>query len=290
MKGRTHKVVIAVQIFFLAVFGIVLYKERDSLSRFCRYPFPFILCPVCDYPCFFKPYQWKVALGVVITGIAGGRVFCGTACPVGTVQDSIWGIKSKITRVSMLKQEHVDLILRGIKYIMLVLAVTFSAVKFALAYDVMPRWLLVPALRINLLISQFAGSGYINFWILFIVFTLFLSIVVHRAWCKYICPMGILFAGFNKISLVKFKFNRSTRDNRINEQKKCGECRSSYAKSKDISTFKCSDFMNVCTTGKPLSKLDEGFASLECTRCFKCITACPKNELYLRVVGKTIKK
>ncbi len=299
MKGKFYKIIVGVQIFFLVLFGIILYKERDSLQRFCRYPFPFVLCPICDYPCFFRPYQWKVALGVLLTGIVSGRAFCGIACPVGTIQDGIWNLKSKVASKLRLQDKTVDMVLRAGKYIILVMAIIFSGTRFALAYEIMPDWLMIPALRSMLAIGQIAGIDYINFWVIFLLFTFVIAIIVHRAWCKYLCPMGLLFGVFNKISYFKLRIPMNALTGIIDEKnsvelvgaknslvkkekRKCYDCRKQYSKKKDISTFKCSDFMDVCTTGKPLSKLNEGYTSVECTRCLKCITTCSKNAIYFK--------
>jgi NAD-dependent dihydropyrimidine dehydrogenase PreA subunit len=44
----------------------------------------------------------------------------------------------------------------------------------------------------------------------------------------------------------------------------------------------CRECLKDCTTGKPLSKLEKGFDSVECVRCYSCILACPEGTVKLK--------
>ena len=281
MKEKLKYVPLALKLLFLAITGAVVYHNRETLYRFCRYPFPFIMCPVCDYPCFFKIYRFQeiIVLGATVTGLVGGRVFCGGVCPVGTLQDglnslkrlvlsSFYYLKRKVfsSNVSDSKGSAADFRelqgtlekgLRLLKYPLLLIVLVYSLIRFAMAFDFMPEWGLIPAMRFTLEIRGLAGRGYMNFWLVFLVITFGAGIILHRPWCKYLCPVGLVFAFFNKISFLKIKLEKK-----------------GYA-----GWTKC---LENCTTGKPLDKLEKGFTSVECVRCYDCVLSCPEGAVKIK--------
>ncbi|MCL0083976.1 4Fe-4S binding protein [Dehalococcoidia bacterium] len=281
VKEKLKYVPLASKLLFLAIAGAIVYREREDLHRFCRYPFPFIMCPVCDYPCFFQTYglQLKIVLGAAVTGLVGGRVFCGGICPVGTLQDWLNSLKRLVlslfrslkrsvfsSNVSRSKgasvnwrrlQGTLERGLRLFKYPLLLLVFLYSLIRFAMAFDFMPEWGLIPAMRFTVEIRGLAGRGYMNFWLVFLVVAFGAGIILHRPWCKYLCPYGLLFAFFNKISFLKIKLGKKGCTGRT----------------------KC---LENCTTGKPLSKLEKGFDSMECVRCYDCVLSCPEGAVKIK--------
>ena len=275
---------------FLIIALSILYSGRNTFDRFCRYPIPFILCSICDYPCFFKQYQEPLAIGVVLAGIFKGRIFCGMACPVGTAQDIIYmpaskiykktnlygkinklyrqNILNKINKHNLINKfnirikfnliKKIDQALRFLKYPILIISLAFSAITFARVYDVMPDALLIHALRFTIDVRYFAGRGFENTWHIFLMFAFVGGLFIHRAWCKYLCPAGLLFALTNKLSLFKIKVDR----------KGCTGCK---------------DCLDGCTTGYPYSKLEKGYNSLECVRCDRCIIQCKPNVVNMNI-------
>lgn len=274
MKEKLKKLPLALKVLVFIVLSVIIYRDRASLYRFCRYPFPFIMCPICDYPCFFQTYRLQgiVALSASVTGLVSGRLFCGTSCPVGAVQDWLHSLKrrffsvkipaSKGLRASLGKPEGAfESSLRLLKYPLLLLTIIYSLIRYAQALEFMPEIALVPALILTLQVRGIAGFAYANFWIFFLVVVFGIGLLLHRPWCKYLCPYGLLFAFLNKISFLKIKL----------EKKGCTGCK------------KC---LENCTTGKPLNKLEKGFASVECVRCYDCVLDCPEGAVNLKVAGR----
>ena len=281
VKEKLKYVPLASKLIFMVITGAVIYHDREALYRFCRYPFPFIVCPACDYPCFFQTYrlQLKIILGVTVTGLVGGRVFCGGVCPVGTLQDWLNSLKRLVlssfhslkrlvfpSTVSASKgsaarlrklQRILDRRFRLVKYPLLALVLVYSLIRFAMAFDFMPEWGLIPAMRFTIEIRGLAGRGFMNFWLVFLVVAFGAGIISHRPWCKYLCPYGLVFAFFNKISFLKIKL----------EEKGC------------IGQTKC---LENCTTGRPLDKLEEGFTSVECVRCYDCVLSSPEGAVKIK--------
>ncbi|MBA2124422.1 hypothetical protein B9J78_05780 [bacterium Unc6] len=291
-RSKLKYLLMALQIFFFLVVGLILYRKRELLHRFCRYPFPFIMCPVCDYPCFFQGYRLQeiIKYGAVVTGLIGGRIFCGVACPFGAVQDWFHSLKRRVLSLKVFRsnrpdsRRHLRILksglrlldsgLRFLKYPFFLVVFTYSLIRFALAFDFMPEWGLVPAMTFTMQVRELAGDGHINFWyfslsyVNFVIFFLIIvfgaGLVLHRPWCKYLCPVGLLFAFLNKISFLKISL----------ERKGCTGCR------------KC---LETCTTGKKFSELEQGFVSVECVRCYDCVLTCPEGVVNLKAGGREIR-
>lgn len=274
MKEKLKRLPLVLKLLFMAIIGLILYRDRDSLYRFCRYPFPFIMCPTCDYPCFFHTYRLQgiIALSASVTGLVSGRVFCGLVCPVGSIQDWLHSLKRRFFAIKMLpfkgltatpgkSQGDFEKSLRFFKYPFLLLVLGYSLVRYVQALEIMPEMALVPAMIFTVQVRAIAGAGYINFWLIFLFVVFGIGLLSHRPWCKYLCPFGLVFAFLNKISFLKIKL----------EKKGCTGCK------------KC---LENCTTGQPLNKLEQGFASVECVRCYDCVLTCPEGTVKLKAGGR----
>jgi polyferredoxin len=213
-----------------------------------------------------------------MSGLVVGRVFCGFVCPVGTIQDWLQSFKRRAfsafrylirrgfpskgsapkgsaAKVGKSQEGILGRGLRFLKYPFLLLVVLYALARYALEFDFMPDWGLVPALTFTLELSRLAGPGHIYFVLLFPLAIAFgVGLFWHRPWCKYLCPFGLLFAVFNKISFLRIKVAR----------KGCTGCR---------------ECLKDCTTGQPLSKLEKGFDSIECVRGYSCVLTCPEGEV-----------
>ena len=89
----------------------------------------------------------------------------------------------------------------------------------------------------------------------FLLLTILAAIAVKRPFCRLVCPIGAIYALFNRGSLMRIEFDADTCTN-------CMICR------------------RVCPTDIVAC---ENPNQLECIRCFECVWACPKNSLKIRV-------
>ena len=81
---------------------------------------------------------------------------------------------------------------------------------------------------------------------------LFLSVIVYRPFCQYLCPLGAIYGLFNRFSLLQIHWDE------------------------DLCTS-CAACENAC----PLSlTVQEISRSPECIRCGKCVKACPVSCLH----------
>jgi polyferredoxin len=83
---------------------------------------------------------------------------------------------------------------------------------------------------------------------------------VYRPFCRYLCPLGVIYGLFNPVSFYRF---------RIDEQKctKCGICQS------------------TCKLSIPVYLKPN---STECIRCGDCIEACPVNAIEKGIARKSL--
>ena len=89
------------------------------------------------------------------------------------------------------------------------------------------------------------------FYVAFVIFILFFILIftVERGWCKYFCPVGAMFAPFNKISMIYVSVDKE----------KCIHCNA------------CTE---ICPMGIDVPNMNR---SPECILCGKCVEVCPKN-------------
>ncbi|MBR3104571.1 MAG: 4Fe-4S binding protein, partial [Lachnospiraceae bacterium] len=77
-------------------------------------------------------------------------------------------------------------------------------------------------------------------------------VIIARPFCKYLCPLGAIYAPLNKVSLYRMQCDHA----------KC------------ISCGKCSAVCEMCVD--PVKDAN----STECIRCLKCVHECPVKALH----------
>lgn len=167
---------------------------------YCPYRIPWILCDACPlYWCPAKFLRGKIVYLMVGLTVASGRVFCGWACPYGSMQDFFSGL-------GRMSSGSADVLVRDyrlVKYF-------FLAITIVLASQ-MRGWLDVPPLEGIL--------PQVPIWVpLTLGVFLFVSVYSRRFWCRFICPLGAAMSAFNSISPLAVKLDRDKCSN-------CGECK-----------------------------------------------------------------
>ena len=188
---------------------------------------------------------------LIITAIMG-RFFCGYLCAFGTMGDFFWylGTKLKLKRPKI--GSRFDRLLKKLKYVLLV-------------FIVLVIW--------TLGVAVLDGTG--NPWTVFGMLTKFQgwtdadtifsvgmalllliiagSLYIERFFCRYLCPLGAVFAIVSKTRLFKIRKPRA----------KCGPCRA------------CTKH---CTMGIPLYRTNV-VKSAECIDCMSCVEICPRDNV-----------
>jgi len=158
-----------------------------------------------------------VTLGILgLVGTIGGRLVCGWLCPFGLIQDLLHKIPSR--KISL------HPLLSYVKYPLLIGLV--FAVPYFLPGKPITFCHFCPSGTLEASIPwQFLGQSSQGGWPAFImrisilVGVVVFGIVASRSWCRVLCPLGAIFAFFNRFSIFRFRLTR-------HECKDCGVCAS----------------------------------------------------------------
>ncbi len=219
-------------------------------------------CPIGSLQATLGNRNYKFAFYVLgflmIVGAFLGRLVCGWLCPFGLVQDLLY----KIPFFKKLKKLPGDKILKWLKFVILALFVIILPLFAVDAFGQGKPWFCeyicpsgtlgagIPLVILNEGLRSIIGWLY-TWKIAILVVLIFLSILVYRPFCRYLCPLGAIYGLFNPVSLYRYKIDES----------KCTSCGACQAACKiDIKTFKTPN-------------------SIECIRCGDCIKACPHNAI-----------
>ncbi len=197
-------------------------------------------------------------IAVIPVTIIFGRVFCGWMCAFGTLGDMLYRVSSKVFKVKFKVNEKLDNILKYFRFVVLAFLMlvvwsfdlsAFTGTSPWNAFGVLATVGKVP--DFSYAFTEFTIGTVILFAIIIA------SFFIERFFCRYLCPLGAIFAIVSRIKLVKIS----------KPSQKCGSCR--------VCT-------NNCAMGLPLYK-HEKINTGECIQCYKCVSACPRNNAVVNI-------
>ncbi|MCK5560905.1 MAG: 4Fe-4S binding protein [Thermoplasmata archaeon] len=150
-----------------------------------------------------------------------------------------------------------------IKYIILLLIpITSFTFREMLFTDLDPIGGVVATIP-TLLMDPSGWSAGTYFWpkMVFVIMFFIFILIISRAWCKYLCPIGALMAPTNKISITDIAINRE----------KCVKC------------MKCN---KACPMNIDVVNYNK---SLECVRCGRCVDACKFDAAHFYIMDRKLK-
>ncbi len=196
-------------------------------------------------------------IAIIPITIILGRFFCGWLCAFGTFNDFIYIISNKLFKIKFKVNEKLDSILKSLKYILLLFIVYFIWTKGSTLFETSSPWDAFAQIpNFSDAISQYTIG------LIFLVFILIGAMFIERFFCRYLCPLGTVFAVTSKIRIFDI----------LKKRDKCGNCRL------------CT---NNCSMGIQMYKHDK-IKSGECINCFKCIDACPRKNTKTEICGEHV--
>lgn len=246
-------------------------------------------CPIAAFSCpigalgqFFAHgvFPFLVLGTIVFAGAVLGRMLCGWVCPFGFIQDLLYKIPlAKIKLPSWLNYgKYLTL------FIMVILIPLFFGVGLTpgkttaedfFFCNLCPAGTLEAAIPNSIIAAnappssdnastavvdpRFAESSQQSLWLSFLkspriwilIVFLFLFILISRPFCRAVCPIGGMFALFNRFSIYKMAVDKN----------KCTECNLCY---------------KICPTG---TRAQASPNSPECIRCLACQPKCPETAI-----------
>lgn len=215
-------------------------------------------CPLGALQAVMGSMKYQISLYimglVMLFGTIFGRFICGYLCPFGLYQDLLFKIKTK--KYSLPK------VLRYVKYFVLIVFVILIPTVFTSQVGIgdpgfckyiCPSGTLmgaIPLLIKNPSLRQ--ALGLLFTWKMGILLIISISAVfVHRSFCRVLCPLGLIYGLFNKVSLLKYEINEDLCTS-------CGVCKS------------------ICTLDlDPVEDVNH----IECIRCGECKGICPSHAI-----------
>lgn len=219
-------------------------------------------CPIGALQATLGSWDFKLAfyVGGFLMFVGGliGRFVCGWLCPFGLIQDLL----HKIPFPKKIQTFRGDKLLRRMKYVILLVFVILLPLFLVdvlgqgapwFCKVICPVGTLEGGVPLVLLNSTFHSAiGWLYAWKnVILVVTIILAILIYRPFCKYICPLGAIYALFNPISMFRY---------RVDEDKciHCGKCA-------QVCKMQVDPVQNANST--------------ECIRCGLCKKACPTDAI-----------
>ncbi len=201
--------------------------------------------------------QILLVLMVLLITALWGRFFCGFLCSFGMLQEALFFFTRRVLFKKTRIPPRFD---AGMKYLKYGILAFITAGVWILALPVDSSW--SPWGVFGMLVS--GNFSVISRAIPTAGFVLLLVIVagslfVERFFCRYLCPLGALFAIVSRKRLYKIKRRSDTCTN-------CGLC------------------IRTCSMGIHIPEKDE-VVSGECIQCMQCLAICPKESLSANPAG-----
>ncbi|MCP4994571.1 MAG: NapH/MauN family ferredoxin-type protein [Gammaproteobacteria bacterium] len=259
-RNRRWATLIIVNLLFVVsyAFDIQLLEGALTASRFVGFHMA-DLNSALQVTLAYKHLVLNLVIGIVtiliMWIILGGRTFCSWVCPYHLLSEwaeslHLWLVKKKLA-----KDHPFDRRVRTVFYVIFALLALFSG--YTVFEAISPTGILSRAL--------IYGPGFALFWVGgVLLFEVFFS---RRAWCRYVCPIGITYGVVGAISPVRVKYN-------LKDCHHEGDCR------------------KACLVPHVLDMTIKGRAhhtdvdiGADCTRCGICVDICPTDSLKFEIKG-----
>ena len=183
---------------------------------------------------------------VVVATVLVGNAFCGWVCPFGALQDALSWLRRTLHLPTFEPPHRVDRVLRWGRFVTLGVILYFSISTAKLWFA---GW--DPCVNLFGLGWLFGDGEKMPLALSVIGVTVVGSLLVERAWCRYLCPFGAVFKVLGVLSLTRIR--RSTN-----------------------ACIDCELCDRVCPVNITPSKATP-MVSTDCVGCLDCVATCPVN-------------
>ncbi len=189
---------------------------------------------------------------LVLFGVLFGRLICGFACPFGLIQELFYKIKTP-----KLRKSRATRFLSYLKYPILVIFVFVIPIAYALRDVPLPAFCkyICPSGTleggIGLLAnkvndSYFSMLGPIFTWKFMLLISFIVgSVFVFRLFCRFFCPLGLLYGLFNRFSIFGIKLDS---DKCVDCGLCVSNCKMDIKRVGDVECINCGECVGLCPT------------------------------------------
>lgn len=255
-------VLIAVNLLFVVSYylDIQLLEGALTASRFAGFHMA-DLNSALQVMLAFKHVVINLVIGTttvfILWWLLGGRTFCSWVCPYHLVAE--WAEMLHLKLVDKGWARDIQFDRRSRSWLWLVFVILAVVTGYTVFETISPTGILSRAL--------IYGPGVALVWVaLLLLFEIFFS---RRAWCRYACPIGLTYGIVGATSPFTVRYQLP---NCFHE----GECRKVCLVPHVLDT--------VLKGKAPALEVDIG---ADCTRCLRCVDACPTGALTIKYKGLT---
>ena len=259
-RNRRWAVLIGVNLLFTASYWLDVQLVEGSLtaSRVVGFhladPYSSFLVMLAE-----RHVAVNLVIGLVtvslLWGLVGGRAFCSWVCPYHLLAEWTEALHLKLASKGIVRDHPLH---RGIRSVLWVL--------FALLALVTSQTLFLTLNPIGILSRAVVyGPSLALAWVVLLL--LFELVYARRAWCRYICPIGLTYGaiGVQAPWRVAYSLDACAHE---------GECRK---------VCEVPHVLDLTIRGRATdARMDIG---PDCTRCGLCLDACPTNSLRYEIKG-----